>query len=368
MRLTWVAWIGVAAIAVAGAAAVHVWANRSFDEADADLRRAIARAAEARDDLEIDAQVTSATLTSAGQVVDSASDVMVDVGARDALASTLAQVTETVADAEEVLGTPLPTSPGKPLWAWELLGLREELQLRAAAATEATSLAEGSADAVTSGAAVLDEAGVALFATVAPAAAELEAANISARTIVVLDFRDAAYAAGSMKRLGSGAAVAFATYADRTQVLVESAASELAEKAGPLYATRLEIEAYARSIAGGVVLDFDWKDVVAGIGGDAGIGGTATWATPRGGFSTITLSHSVAWWWPSADARALVAHEVGHAITSKCHELFDSEDAEANEEWATAWAISMGHTADGNGTQAYGAPSQKMIDVASTCR
>ena len=96
--------------------------------------------------------------------------------------------------------------------------------------------------------------------------------------------------------------------------------------------------------------------------------GTATWNTIRGGFSTITLSNSVAENWPSADARALVAHEVGHSITSKCSDLFDSADQAANEEWATAWAIGMGHTAEGNGVQAYGYPSQDMIDRAMACR
>jgi len=150
--------------------------------------------------------------------------------------------------------------------------------------------------------------------------------------------------------------------------LKESAQSELAEKAGALLATRLEIEAFARSLAGGVVLDFDWAATVAGTGGRDGIGGTATWKTARGGFSTITLSHSVAETWPDADSRALVAHEIGHSITAKCHEKFDSQDHAANEEWATAWAISMGFTAPGNGTWAYGAPSQEMIDVAATCR
>ena len=103
-------------------------------------------------------------------------------------------------------------------------------------------------------------------------------------------------------------------------------------------------------------------------GGSSGIGGLATWNSGRGGFSTITLSDSVAEWWPNADSRALVAHEVGHAISAKCHDKFDWENQAANEEWATAWAISMGHTALGNGVEAYGYPSQAMIDIAATCR
>ena len=62
---------------------------------------------------------------------------------------------------------------------------------------------------------------------------------------------------------------------------IQQTQQELAEKAGPLLATRLEIEAYARSISGGVLLDFDWAPFVAGTGGDAGIGGTATWGASR---------------------------------------------------------------------------------------
>ncbi len=162
--------------------------------------------------------------------------------------------------------------------------------------------------------------------------------------------------------------LAFERYAAAADNLRASAESELAEKAGPLLETRLEIEAYARSISGGVVLDFDWAPLVNGLGGVYGMSGTATWNTARGGFSTITLSDSVAENWPSPDAMALVTHEVGHSITSKCSDLFDSADQDANEQWATAWAISLGHTALGNGVQAYGYPSQEMIDIAATCR
>lgn len=56
-------------------------------------------------------------------------------------------------------------------------------------------------------------------------------------------------------------------------------------------------------------------------GDDEGI--VLTWNTSDGVYSTITLSGSVAFLWGVNPAVAsLVAHEVGHSITSKCYELY----------------------------------------------
>jgi hypothetical protein len=55
-------------------------------------------------------------------------------------------------------------------------------------------------------------------------------------------------------------------------------------------------------------------------------------------------------------------------MAAKCGTLFDSGNRASNEAWATAWAISMGHTAEGNGVQSYGYPPQELIDIAATCR
>lgn len=258
--------------------------------------------------------------------------------------------------------------PAKPFWLWELVGGASALEGRERAASALDATMTDAIGALADAGTAMGDAATALYASVPAAAAALEAANVSATSLVVLDFRDAAAAAAEQSQIGSGAADAFAQYALQAVALERSSASELASKEGPLSATRLEIEAYARSISGGVVLDVDWAPTAAGVGGPFGMGGTATWQAARGGYSTITLSNSVAENWPSADARALVTHEVGHAITSKCYRLFDYEQQAANEEWATAWTIGMGHTADGNGIQAYGYPSQDMIDLAATCR
>ncbi|WP_194409014.1 hypothetical protein [Microbacterium cremeum] len=367
-----VAWCGAALAVImlaAGGAFVHVSANETFDVAEVRLERAAEAEASAHHSLTAARSAAERSVLSGEQILAAATDELVHPDARSALGEALATMSAGADDAREVLDDPVDDAGArKPLWPWELFAEASALDERASAAgasvddfAEMESILEVRHEQLT-------ETAVALYASTVAAADALEAAHVSARAGAVLDFRDAADRVAQQRHVGSDAAVAFSLYATSAQTLASSAQSELAEKAGPLFATRLEIEAYARSIAGGVVLDFDWAPVVAGTGGSRGIGGTATWDSARGGSSTITLSHSVAEWWPNADSRALVAHEVGHAITSKCHDKFDSQNADANEEWATAWAISMGHTAEGNGVQAYGYPSQEMIDLAATCR
>jgi hypothetical protein len=144
--------------------------------------------------------------------------------------------------------------------------------------------------------------------------------------------------------------------------------AELAEKAGPLQTARLEIEAFARGLAPGVLLEFDWAPIVNGFGTDGGMGGYATWWYADPGYATIELSNSVAEQWPSYRSQSLVAHEVGHAISVKCEGAYDDSTQASIEAWATAWAISMGFTDDANGTWAYGPPAQPLIDAAAGCR
>ena len=367
--VVWIVGLIAAALLVVGIGLVHTSAHGEFDAAASELMDAAEAERQAQRSLNGAASAADTALTASEQILAAAADDLIAPAARTALAETAATAAGLRDEASTVLENEVDDAMAlKPFWTWELFAGASGLDERAADATaDATGLSdtestlEGSLEA-------MSEAASTLFASAPPAAAALEAANVSARTAAVQDFRDAADGVARQASVDADAAVAFSVYAARATTLKESAQQELSEKAGPLFTTRLEIEAYARSISGGVLLDFDWAPVVAGTGGDAGMGGTATWDSARGGSSTITLSHSVAQWWPSADARALVTHEVGHAITSKCHTLFDSQDPDANEEWATAWAISMGHTAEGNGVQAYGQPSQAMIDLASTCR
>ena len=163
----------------------------------------------------------------------------------------------------------------------------------------------------------------------------------------------------------SDALVAFVSAASQLRA---SNQAELDEKAGPLLDQRLAAEGFARSLAGDVLIDFDWAPIVNGYGSGGTVGGLAAWIPDSGGYATITLSDSVAAFWPSALSQALVAHEVGHAVSVRCGDRFDASTRAANEAWATAWAISRGFTGDGNGVSIYGSPPQELIDAAATCR
>lgn len=165
---------------------------------------------------------------------------------------------------------------------------------------------------------------------------------------------------------------AVGTYLDAAHALEASHAAELAEKAGPLFDARMAVQAFARSLSGGVLLEFDWAPTVNGYGFGGTYGGTSYWKTADGGQATVTLSDSVASMWPGAGVQALVVHEVGHAILARhdCNVLFFESDLYPGEEesWATAWAIGMGYTADGSGESVYGRPPDALIALSQQCR
>ena len=370
-RRRWIVALAAVTLVAATWGTVHVIASRAFDEAASAAIAAESRAEQAAELLGRATEDAARSLETAGAIsgATASADDLVDGSARAGLAAATVATSSVVDGATQTLADP-PGAPDtrKPLWTWELVTASSRLS-RDSAALDRYVEAVGTAGAeLAASTEDLQNAASALYTSVPAKAAALEAANISARATVLLDLREAAEMAAKQTTLGSGAEIAFTAYVTAAASLKTSQQAELAEKTGPLFAKRLEIEEYARSISGGVVLDFDWAPLVNGLGGSAGMSGTATWNAIRGGFSTITLSNSVAQNWPSADARALVTHEVGHAITSKCSDLFDSSDRDANEAWATAWAISMGHTALGNGVQAYGYPPASLIETAATCR
>ena len=144
-----------------------------------------------------------------------------------------------------------------------------------------------------------------------------------------------------------------------------SHAAEEAEKSGSLYGLRAEVEAYARSIAGGALLDFNWQPTVIGYN----MAGTATIESrPPYFYSTITLTNSIAENWGEIVPLSLVTHEVGHAITSKCMDTFNAAFGGDYELWATAWAMSWGYPAGASGADSYGTPSPDQVAAAGTCR
>lgn len=365
----WVLGLSVAALVIGGGALVHTNANLAFDDALAAARDAATDARAAQEEVADAAEESAAEVGAAESIIAVAGDDLVDPAARTVFADATAANAAEVSAAQTLVAEPIPTPDDeKPLWTWELFEAVPGFASQTDSLDDLTSDLVAADAALDTADAALEIAADPLYSSIEGAADALEAANVSARNAVVIAFRAAADAAAQRTMIDPASARAFADYAAKAAELKASAQAQLEAKSGPLSASRLEVESFARSIAGGVLLEFDWAPFVNGVGGRSGISGTATWNTANGGFSTITLSNSVAEWWPGAASKALVAHEVGHAITSKCHEMFDSADQAANEAWATAWAISMGHTNDGNGVQAYGYPPQELIEKAATCR
>jgi hypothetical protein len=150
-----------------------------------------------------------------------------------------------------------------------------------------------------------------------------------------------------------------------------SQAAGVAAEADPAYPVHAAIEAYARSISHGVHLDFVWAHTVNGKGDGWLSGTTQAWDTD-GGWAIISLNFNVATYWDDGqDARALVAHEVGHsqAIRVACRPLYSGPVFNSDDEmWATAWSISMGFDVPGSGIEAYGRPTDQQIATAAKCR
>ncbi|MEZ7756988.1 hypothetical protein O5Y58_15835 [Microbacterium paraoxydans] len=285
-----------------------------------------------------------------------------------ALDSAVANGEDIGAEAEDVLSTALPAVATKPGWFWELFpatdrltadqGILRDIDDRTASATAATS--EGLDAVQTSGVAVITAAG--------EAAGSFEIAHPSTRNAAVIALRGAAAEAVAVTEVDDAAVAAYVALQSAATDVVSAEKAELAEKAGPLRAARLAIEAFARSLAPGVLLEFDWAPVVNGAGYNGSMGGYTTWWWDTPGRAVIELSDSVAEQWPAERSKALVAHEVGHAISVKCQDMYDSSTQDSIEKWATAWAISMGFTDDANGVWAYGYPPQNYIDAAAGCR
>ncbi len=145
-----------------------------------------------------------------------------------------------------------------------------------------------------------------------------------------------------------------------------------AAKQDPAWPVRARIEDYARSIAHGVSLDFEFHQLVSGLGDDW-YSGTTVYHEEDGGWATIDLNFGVQDGFARGDvnAKALITHEVGHSqvVRPECKPLFEGPTFHHDDEmWATAWAISMGFDTAGAGIEAYGRPSDQQIAVAGQCR
>lgn len=371
-RGRWLVWLIVAVgvvFAIEVAAVGQTFAALGYDSARDELGEAVASARGAHESAaQLDAAATAA-FEQGERIIDGAGDT-VDPAARDTFTSALAQVGDARAGVARAASADIPRPPEeKPFWVWELVGQTQAMTAATVSAREIDRTEADAASDLQDLRGEMDAAAAELFASVPAFATALESASISAQTKTVIEVRRRAADLATRTELDETGVDAFTVYADAVAAMRASHDAERAEKSGALFDRRLAAEEFARSLSGDVLLDFDWAPIVIGYGAGDSMAGTAVFAdSDYGPYATITLTDSVARLWPSARSQALVAHEVGHAVATRCSTLFDwTSDAE-HEEWATAWAISMGFTNDANGVQAYGYPSQAMLDRAATCR
>lgn len=363
-------WGALGIVLIAGAcAAVQVGANLGYDDALTGFEDVIDDAEDSGQLLDDELAALGGTLAVASGIAGHDASVLMDTASKEVLIATVGEAETAVSDGTAVREQQLPAAEEKPIWAWELFGETSQLNADRDATDELVDDFDTAGQSADDAARKLEDAGATAIASAADAATGFEAAHVSARNLDIIALRSAAERLQQSK--GSFDETAAAAYTDleaAASQMLASEQAELAEKSGPLYEARLEIEAFARSLAPGVLLDFDWSELVNGYGYADSMGGYATWWYADPGYATIELSNSVAAYWPGARSEALVAHEVGHAISVKCDGMYDDSDQANIEAWATAWAISMGFTDAANGTSAYGAPPQSMIDAAAGCR
>lgn len=359
----------VGALVIAGVlGGLQTASHLGYDDARVQFDAALESTQSTTAEVGLSTDELSAAADTGSLLIESDSGVLSDARAKEALTSSIARAEDATASAEEDLDRPLPSAEKKPSFFWELYGATEQLQKDLDELDDLDSAMATQAPRITAATEELTEAGVAFVASAAASAPAFEAAHISARNDDVIALRDSAATASGAMSLDDSAVSSFVALQDAAAQVISGEKSELAEKAGPLQSTRLDIEAFARSLAPGVLLEFDWNPIVNGAGDNGSMGGLTTWWWDEPDRAIIELSNSVAEQWPGDRSRALVAHEVGHAISVKCEDSYDSSTADSIEKWATAWAISMGFTDDANGVWAYGYPPQSYIDAAAGCR
>ncbi|PCE14147.1 hypothetical protein AUC47_05790 [Microbacterium sp. SZ1] len=363
-------WVGLAVgvVAVGTIAALQTTANLGYDDAEANFQSARDSAQVSVSNLQQTTDALTATSEVANQLLQGDSGILTDPAAKESLGAAVAEADELASSASEQALISLPDADPKPTLFWELFGEASRLDEEADDLDELVGELDAEVPALTDADTAVEKAGLGFLGSAATAAAAFEAAHISAKNLDVIALRDAASDVSATASLDDLTVTSFVALQDAAAQVVASEQAELAEKAGPLQGTRLEIEAFARSLAPGVLLEFDWNPIVNNAGDNGSMGGLTTWWWDEPDRAVIELSNSVAEQWPADRSKALVAHEVGHAISVKCEDMYDSSTQDSIEKWATAWAIGMGFTDDANGVWAYGYPPQSYIDASLGCR
>lgn len=313
-----------------------------------------------------------ATLDLAGTVTAMAEAGYVDAAALASFSAAIPPLEEIVA--EPVSGTgplPEPTAPADPEDTEERFAASAELNetLDDLAATaeeleESTASVRASIDGLT-------DARAALFDSAVAQGDAIAAANPAA-TKQSLFALDEYLHPGAWNPIRDGETLA--AYIHLAKEVQASQAQALEEQSQPDWPAKAEVIAFANSIAGGTPLDVSWSETLTIDGELYGAGasgaGFATWRTDLDRLGTIELTDSIARYWGDAWTAGLVAHEVGHTITSKdgCLALYRAAPFVGDDEkWATAWALSLGY-GEGSGTGPYGYPGDDAVAIAAQCR
>nr|WP_201470072.1 hypothetical protein [Microbacterium hydrocarbonoxydans] len=355
-------------VAAAAVGILQVAANVGYDGARDEFDAAASAARSSTATVRQELASLSSTVDAAELLKSADSGVLTAPDARDSLASATMNADEAAGPAESLLADSPPRAASKPSVFWELFAASGQLAADARDLDHLAADLDAATPPMTTADTEVTDAGVALLRSASEAAPAFESAHLSAKNDAVVALRDAASRASDTTILDASAVEVLVAMQDAAAEVVATEQAELAEKAGPLQGARLEIEAFARSLAPGVLLEFDWNQIVNNAGYNGSMGGLTRWWWDDPDRASIELSNSVAEQWPDERSKALIAHEVGHAISVKCEDMYDSSTQDSIEKWATAWAISMGFTDDANGVWAYGYPPQSYIDAASGCR
>lgn len=347
---------------------LQITANLGYDEARTEFDAGRATTASTGAALRQELDRLASTLGNADLLLQTDSGVLVAPAARETLSITASDAREVMTPAEDLLAQDLPAAEAKPGTFWALFAASGELTAQTRDLNDLAADLDGAMPPLTAADTTVTDAGAAVLRSAADAAPAFESAHLSAKNDAVIALRDAAARSSDTTILDASAVETLVSLQDAAAQVVATEQEELAEKAGPLQPARMEIEAFARSLAPGVLLEFDWNQVVNNAGYNGSMGGLTTWWWDDPDRAVIELSNSVAEQWPADRSKALVAHEVGHAISVKCEDMYDSSTQDSIEKWATAWAISMGFSDDANGVWAYGYPPQSYIDAAYGCR
>ena len=359
---------GVLLLAGLGAV-LQLTANLGYDQAHTQLSAALTKqGAEASNNERVRA-FDDESARAADVLLGVTDPALVSDAHRADLATARDRAQKASAAALSLTGTQVPEPDTKPSWFWELYGRTAQLEADARAVNSLASALGRSSEELGSATGAIGETGVAVVKAAGGLAAQIEADNTPSPNEGVLQLRELSAQLVATTSFDEQIAQGFRDYATTVQQVRDGHVATLAAEAGPLQGARQQIEDFARSLVPGVLLDFEWADRVNDLGGDNGyLSGETRTPIESGQYATILLSNSIAEEWPGDSSRALVAHEAGHAIATKCRSMVDNADSASAEAWATAWAIGMGFTDPGNGTQAYGSPPDSVVQQAAACR